>query len=58
MKIDIEPNAEGEEDHLYVVITDDGRLYEGRLWYNNPLTPSERRERLGRLMTALESDED
>jgi len=31
--VDIEPNAEGEPDHCYVVYTqEDGTVYEGRLW--------------------------
>lgn len=29
--IDIEPSAEGEEEHLYVTIELDGETFEGRL---------------------------
>ena len=33
LEIDIEPNGIGEEEHLYVVVTDyNGTTYEGRIY--------------------------
>lgn len=33
LEIDIEPNGIGEEEHLYIVVTDyNGTVYEGRIY--------------------------